>query len=136
MKSNMRLFSTVVVALVISLTSLSVQAQQINRANQEFPALVGINLTPQQETQIKLIRKDTRAQIESILSPEQKNQARASLEQGNSLKTAISSLNLSPEQRTRIEDVLRSTRQKVQAVLTLEQKQQIRQKKMMMRIRG
>jgi Spy/CpxP family protein refolding chaperone len=127
-KWNMRLLRTGVVIFAIASGSPSIQAQPQNQANQDFPALAGIDLTPQQKDQLGRIRKDSRAQVESILTPEQKSQLKASLQQGSDLKKLRSEINFSPEQESKLKEVQQSARKKVQALLTPEQKQKIRQK--------
>ncbi len=130
-KWNVRLLRTGIVVFAIATTPLSIQAQPQNQDFPDFPALASIDLTPQQKNQLGQIGKDSRAQIESILTPEQRSRLKASLPQGSDLKkTSLSGMNLSPEQERKLKEVQQSTREKVQAVLTLEQKRQIRQKKL------
>jgi periplasmic protein CpxP/Spy len=130
LKWNMQLLRTGIVVFAIATTPLSIQAQPQNQANQDFPALAGIDLTPQQKDQLGQIRKDSRAQIASILTPEQTSQLKASLQQGSDLKKSLSGMNLSPEQESKLKEVQRSTREKVQALLTPEQKRQIRRQRL------
>lgn len=133
-KWNMRLLRAGVFVFAVATTPLSIQAQPQNQANQDFPALAGIDLTSQQKNQLGQIGKDGRAQIESILTPEQKNRLKASSPQDSDMKknslSTLSGMNLSPEQESKIKEIQQSTREKVQAVLTPEQKQKIRQKRM------
>jgi Spy/CpxP family protein refolding chaperone len=128
MKWNIQLLRTGIIVFAVATTPLSVQAQP-QQANQDFPALENVDLTPQQKDQLDQIRKDSRAQIVSTLTPEQKSQLEASLQQGGDLKTALSGLNLSPEQDSKLKEVQQSNREKVKALLTPEQKQKIRQQR-------
>jgi periplasmic protein CpxP/Spy len=130
LKWNMRLLHTGVFVFAIATTPLSLQAQPPNQASQDFPALAGIDLTPQQRDQLGQIRQDSRTQIGSILTPEQKNQLQASPPKGNDFKSALSGLNLSPEQKNKLKEVEQSAREKVKALLTPEQKQKIRGQKL------
>lgn len=95
-------------------------------ANAPFPIMNGVELSQQQEAQLQQVRLQTRAQIEQILTPEQRNQFKASLERGEGIQKAIAAMNLSTEQKSQLQTVFRSAREQFGNTLTPEQKQQIR----------
>ncbi|NJP10618.1 MAG: hypothetical protein HC866_15030 [Leptolyngbyaceae cyanobacterium RU_5_1] len=91
----------------------------------DLPVLSGIELTQQQEDQLAQARRQVRSQLEAIVSPEQRNQFKAALEQRDGLRDAIAAMNLSPEQKAQIRQVLQSSRSQFSGILTAQQKQQL-----------
>ena len=55
-------------------------------------------------------REAMRKQIEAVLTPEQKQQLQAKLQQGTKMRDAMASLNLTPEQKTKIQDIMKAAR--------------------------
>jgi Spy/CpxP family protein refolding chaperone len=55
-------------------------------------------------------REAMRKQIEAVLTPEQKQQLQAKLQQGARMREAMASLNLTPEQKTKIQDIMKAAR--------------------------
>ncbi len=94
---------------------------------QLFPALNGIQLTSEQQTQLVNISQQTLPQIQKRLTPDQQIQFQTALSQGHSVRGAVQSLNLSVSQRVRILNQLRPLRSQIEAILTPEQQQQIQQ---------
>lgn len=101
-----------------------------------------LNLTDAQKTQMRQIREATRAQIENVLTQEQKDKLRAAMEQRRQQRgqqqaqqqgqrgqrgQVWSSLNLTADQQAQIKRIREESRQKMQAVLTPEQQQQMQQ---------
>ncbi|NJR63509.1 MAG: hypothetical protein HC769_34865 [Cyanobacteria bacterium CRU_2_1] len=84
-----------VAAIALSLTPLVVVAQAPDvlaqtPASESFPRVFEqLNLTPEQEAQLVEIRQNTRAQLESLLTEDQQQQFRTTLEQGGSFRQAI-----------------------------------------------
>lgn len=101
------------------------QAQPIAEQRQEL--IETLNLTEQQQNEIAAIRADTRSQIETVLTPEQKQALWDGVNQQQSLQDILASLNISPEQRSQIVAILQSSREQFRATLTDEQRQQLRQ---------
>ncbi|MCL6435936.1 MAG: hypothetical protein K6T90_17340 [Leptolyngbyaceae cyanobacterium HOT.MB2.61] len=89
--------------------------------------MAGVNLSPQQENQLSQIRNQARNQIQSILTPEQRNQFIAALQTGQSFRAAIAVMNLSPDQQTQLRTVFQSACKQMADVLTPQQKQQFMQ---------
>ena len=125
---------------VITLTSNPVHAEQPNSSEQiilpkqsalgtsteQFPEFVGIQLTPQQQEQIKNIRQELQAEFEAILSPpeltpEQQNQFNS----GQPIQMPFPAS--TPEQKEKLQQVIQDYWQKVEAVLTPAQQEQFRQ---------
>ncbi len=97
-------------------------------------ALEGLTLTPEQTAKIRQIRRESRAQIQSLLTPEQQEQFAGGRKQGSlspgqeaTERKGLRDLNLSPEQRAQIRQIQRSSREQIQALLTPEQQQQYQQ---------
>lgn len=97
-----------------------------------------LNLTPDQQTRMEQIRQNKRAQIDAILTAEQKVQLQRERENRGTpragerrgmLGRGFDSLNLTAEQRSRIEAVMRSSKEQMDAILTSEQRQQMQQHK-------
>ncbi|MEE3717361.1 Spy/CpxP family protein refolding chaperone [Tumidithrix elongata RA019] len=85
-----------------------------------------LGLTEQQKTQLDQIRKSTRAQIEGIVTPDQKQQVKTAIDNGEDFREAMDSV-LSSEQKTQIRAIMQASRKQMQAVLTPEQQQKMRQ---------
>jgi len=92
-----------------------------------MPTPEQLNLTPQQEAKLYQIRTQSVAQLERILSPEQRDQVTAALVEGKDLRSAIAAMNLTPDQKTQLRQVMQSARTQIDSTLTPDQKQQLRQ---------
>jgi hypothetical protein len=114
------------VVLVAPLTTMVALAQS-HTPIQLFPALSGIQLTQEQQTQLAELRNQTRTSVENILTAEQRNQFLAALEQGQDFRSAITSLNLSPEQKTQLRGVFQSAQAQLANTITPEQRRQFLQ---------
>jgi Spy/CpxP family protein refolding chaperone len=112
--------SLVLVASVVAI--LPVHADPL-----EMPMLSGIELSQEQEDQLAAARQQVRSQLEAITTPEQQQQFRAALEQGQGLRAAIAAMDLSSEQRTQVRQVFQASRSQFSEILTPEQRQQLRQ---------
>lgn len=86
-----------------------------------------LNLTQQQQDQLAQIRQQTRAQIEALLTPEQRQQYQALRENNQGRRGGLRSLNLTEEQRTQVRQIMESSKSQSQAVLTPEQQAQLEQ---------
>jgi hypothetical protein len=92
-----------------------------------FPALQGIELTTDQQTQVNQIINNTFFGAKSILSSEQQEQLKTMLSQGNTLRDSVRSLNLSRSQMRQLQSTAKSARSQVSQILTSEQRQQWQQ---------
>lgn len=126
-----RLFAGVAGVLVI-ISSFpafvaNAQAQPQQSLTQMFPALAGIQLTPEQVTQLEQLRGQTRTQVMNILTPEQQIQLQATMAQAKELRSAVSAMNLSQQQRSQLQGIFQSVRSQLNAILTPEQQRQLMQ---------
>ena len=150
----------------VPLASQIVQAQSnTGTPSQNAPRMKGmkgmrgmnaLNLTAEQKAQMQQIRQETKAQIEQVLTAEQRQQleaakaqwqaARAERQaaraqgqpkperqaqtgQARERKGPFANLNLSAEQKTRIQEIKQASRQRMEAVLTAEQRQKLNELK-------
>jgi Spy/CpxP family protein refolding chaperone len=104
----------------------------------------GLNLTDAQKAEMQTIKSNTRAQIEAILTPEQKATLQAAKEarqgqrqagQGQRGKKGWANLNLSEEQKTQMREIQEASKEQMLAVLTPEQRQQMQEMRQNMRSR-
>jgi LTXXQ motif family protein len=94
---------------------------------QLFPALVGIQLMPAQQVQLKQLSQQTLPQVQQLLSAEQLAQFNTALTKGQSVRLALTSLDLSIPQQFKLHRVLQSARSQLTHILTPEQQQQLMQ---------
>ncbi len=92
---------------------------------QLFPALEGIQLTPEQQAQLTALNSQTLTQIQSVLTSEQQSQFNVALSENNGMKDAISSINLSFAQRRQLRNQLQDTRSQLTQILTQEQQREL-----------
>lgn len=96
-----------------------------------------LNLTDTQKAQMQAIRSNTHAQIEAMLTPEQK----ATLTDGRGTRRGQGrqwgwpKLNLTEQQKTQMRQIRESSQQQMLAVLTPEQRQQMQEMRQNMRSR-
>ena len=70
---------------------------------------------------------ETRSELERILTPSQRNQFKATLEEGGGLGDAINSMNLSSDQMKQLRAVFQSSRAAAEGIITPDQRRQILQ---------
>lgn len=107
-------------------------------------------MNSEQKAKMKEIHTNTRAQIDAILTPEQKNKLKTAMEKrkaerqqrqgqhysGHEKKGDIfNSLNLTDKQKDQIKQIHDSERQKMQAILTPQQQEQMKKFRENMRSR-
>ena len=78
-----------------------------------------LDLTEAQTSQIEAIRTETRSQVETVLTPEQ----RTTLENTESERGGLRGLDLTDEQRSQIRTLEEGSREQMNAILTDEQRQ-------------
>lgn len=101
----------------------------------EFTKMVGINLTPQQQEQIKKIRQEMQLEFEAILPrPELTPAQQEQLSSGQPSRIAFPSH--TPEQKEKLQQVMQTYLQKVEVVLTPEQREQFHQNQNFVRTLG
>lgn len=130
------------IALTLTATPLAVKAQTqsssplvVAQAKEKGP-WQSLGLTDAQKNQIQQIRRNTRTQIEGVLTQEQKDKLRAAYEARQAQRQAgqrprmgknFAELNLTEAQKTRIRQISESSKRQIEAVLTPEQQEKIRQ---------
>ena len=157
-------------ALTLIATPFAVQAQtgspspQPGKEWQKEGQFKKLNLTPEQKAKIKEIGRNTRAQIEAVLTPEQKTKLQAAMAERKAQRQQrqaqrqqgegqgqegqeqhregrgkrgdiFASLNLTQAQKDQIKQIRESSKQQMQAVLTPEQQAQMKQMRENMRSR-
>ncbi len=113
---------------------LIAQAQQRQQHQGKWAKL---NLTDAQKEQMRQLRKETRDQIQSVLTQEQKDkiQAMRASRQGQNnqgqnrqeIRKGMASLNLTDEQKAKIKAIRQAQKARMEAILTEQQKQQLEQ---------
>lgn len=123
------------IALSAAISPIAVNAQtaapqpsNCAGATKGMGKMAGINLSAEQRAQMEQIRTETRAQIEGVLTPEQRQQWQAATQNGQRRRGAMAALNLSQAQQTQIRQIMESSRDRATAVLTPEQRQQVEQR--------
>ncbi|WP_026733662.1 Spy/CpxP family protein refolding chaperone [Fischerella sp. PCC 9605] len=86
-----------------------------------------LGLTDAQKNQMEEIRRNTRAEIDRILTPEQRQQLETARQNRQGKRQVWRNLNLTEEQRTQMQQIMQSKRSQMEAVLTPEQKQQLQE---------
>jgi Spy/CpxP family protein refolding chaperone len=76
---------------------------------------------------MKQIKDVTKAQIEAVLTPEQRVQWQTAKQNGQKMRQVFASLNLTDAQKTRIEEIKNQSKEQMKAILTPEQRQQLEQ---------
>jgi periplasmic protein CpxP/Spy len=119
------------IALTLTAVPFSVKAEttsgmplQLAQSQQTKPRQ-GIQLTPQQQTQIEEIRGNVRKQIEEVLTKEQRTQIKTAMEAGKPPREAFGALKFSPQQQTQLQQIMVSSQQQMEAVLTSDQKAEL-----------
>lgn len=119
------------IALTVAAAPLAVKAE-LNQPNQaapkqaqKRPQVAEVKLTKQQQDQLAQIRRDTRTQIEKILTPQQLQQFKTAMQSPQGRQAAISAMNLSENQKTQLKTIVQSAQSRAEAILTPQQRQQI-----------
>jgi periplasmic protein CpxP/Spy len=117
-----------ILALSLTLTPHIAQADSSAVSPSSMTAVIDqLELTPDQETQLAALRRDTRSQIQAIVQPNQRQQFKTTWQQGSSFRESVSAMNLTPDQRQQVRSLLQSTRQQAKAILTESQRQELKQ---------
>lgn len=153
---KLKSLSLIAGAIVLTLTAAPFVAQAQNTSPSSLPGVETrnkergpwekLNLSEQQKNQIAEIRRNTRTQIEGILTPEQLAQFKAKKQgfeqrrqqrlsqgerpqgqrpQGKRPGGPFADLNLNADQQAKIKQIMESSKQQIEQVLTAEQREQI-----------
>ena len=85
-----------------------------------------LNLTDTQKQQLKTIRANTRQQMQSILTDEQRAKLESAGQSGDR-KEVMKSLNLTDAQKQQMRDIRKKSREQTLAILTPEQRSKFEQ---------
>ena len=115
------------IALTITAAPVAVKAQsnQPPGQAQNGSQIAGVNLTQQQQNQLAQIRRDTRVQIDAILTPKQRDQFKVAMQSPQGRRAAFTAMNLSDEQKSHMQAIIQSAQSRAEAILTPQQRQQI-----------
>lgn len=75
------------------------------------------SVTPQQQSQLQQIQRNTLQEVTTILTPEQQERFQASLASGQGMRPALTNLNLSSEQQNQIQQVMQASKAQKQQLL-------------------
>lgn len=127
---NLRnLFSSSAIALSLAIAPLL--ATPLALTVTAAPALAqrnvveDLNLTPEQKSRLQDIQRNTRVQLQSLLTPEQKQAFMAQINSGATVRQAVRSLDLTDAQKNQLQSVLDNSFQQAMNVLTPEQVDQL-----------
>ncbi|MEM6754583.1 MAG: hypothetical protein AAF630_16625 [Cyanobacteria bacterium P01_C01_bin.38] len=74
------------------------------------------NLTQAQRTQIEQVKNNARSQVEAVLTPQQQDEWKSAVEDGQKMRSAVASLNLSQEQQTQINEIMTVSKEQKRAI--------------------
>jgi hypothetical protein len=107
-------------------SSLPVRFDSYEEATQIFPALVGVDLSPEQQAQLLEVTKKTLIQVNSALTPEQQNQFWAGLKTGRGLRATLLTMQIPPSQRLQLLPIVQSANSEIGSIFTPEQQAQVK----------
>jgi periplasmic protein CpxP/Spy len=87
-----------------------------------------LNLTAEQKTKLEQLRATTRTQMDTVFTPEQRQQAKLRQERRREMGDKWKNLNLTAEQKAKLKEIRQSSKVQFEAILTPEQQQQAKQK--------
>lgn len=101
----------------------------VTRKQHQGNAFKELNLTDTQKQQLKTIRQNTRQQIQSVLTEEQRTKLESAGQSGQSSdrKAVMKSLNLTDTQKQQMRDIRKKSQEQVLAILTPEQRSKFEQ---------
>ncbi len=67
-------------------------------------------VTPQQQSQLQQIQRNTLEEVAATLTPEQLNQFQASLASGEAMRPALANLNLTTEQQNQVQQIMQASK--------------------------
>ena len=113
--------------LVVKAAPTALPEQQVNRQVKGKPDMAALELTAEQKAQMAEVRRQTRSQIAAILTPEQREQFSAAMQERQQRRAAWAELNLSADQKSQLREIGKSAKSQMEAILTPEQRQQLQQ---------
>lgn len=86
-----------------------------------------LNLTDAQVSQIEAMREDAKAQMQNILTADQRATVEAAIANGENPRRAMRSLDLTEDQRAEMRELKESKRAQIESILTPDQLEQFQQ---------
>ncbi len=102
--------------------------QHFGRPGGHMARLNQLNLTADQKSKLDQLRSTTQTQLDAVLTPAQRQQAKFRQEQWREMGDKWQSLNLTADQQAKLKEIRRSSKAQFEAILTPEQQQQAKQK--------
>ncbi|MEA5569842.1 P pilus assembly/Cpx signaling pathway, periplasmic inhibitor/zinc-resistance associated protein [Calothrix sp. UHCC 0171] len=105
------------------------QAQPVKKNKKAYSEKFAqeLGLTDSQKSQLAQIRQNTKAEIDKVLTPEQRQQRQAAYQNREGRRNGKAKLNLSDAQKAQIKQIMQSSKAQMDSVLTPEQKQKLEQ---------
>jgi hypothetical protein len=126
----MKLIRSLLVAsmMTIAIATVPVMAQtEPMPITRVFPALQGIELNADQRSKIAQLADYTLSGVSGILTPEQQEQLKTSMQQGKTMRDVLLTLNLSLGQKQQLKGELKSAQTEMSQILTPEQEEKFQQ---------
>jgi periplasmic protein CpxP/Spy len=137
MKSRLSILAGIValslaaIPFAVNANTLTSQSQVVAQAVEGKPNrgkfAQELGLTDTQKADLSEIRKNTRAEILKVLTPEQRTQWEAAKQNRQARRGGFKALNLSEDQKAQIKKIRQDSKADMEAVFTPEQKQKIEQ---------
>jgi periplasmic protein CpxP/Spy len=124
-----------ILALVLTIPTLAVTAQAkphhqagLGRiADAGMGRMNNLNLTPEQKTKMQQVRQSAQAQIEQVLTPQQRQKFQELASQRQAGRQSGGGLDLTADQKAKIQAIRQADRNQFQAILTPAQQAQLQQ---------
>ncbi|WP_017316334.1 Spy/CpxP family protein refolding chaperone [Mastigocladopsis repens] len=128
------------IALSLTATSFVVKAEAnsplvIAQSQQKGGALQRLGLTDEQKAKIKEIRSNARAEMDKILTEQQREQLKTAMQNRQGKGDRFASLNLTDQQKNQMRQLMQSQKTQIEAILTPQQKEQLQKYREEMRAR-
>ena len=122
-----RILQLGLVGLVATVAVLTAPFTVTSAIAQSFSILEELELTEDQKTQLQANFEERRAEINEILTDEQREQFQETYQESQDFRTAASAVDdLTEDQKESLQDVFQTTRQNLSEVLTDEQLSDLR----------
>jgi Spy/CpxP family protein refolding chaperone len=89
--------------------------------------LEGLNLTPEQKTKVQQLQTATKAKMDAVFTPEQRQKLAEIKTQRQANKPNKAAWNLTPDQKAKLKAIRQVNMEQMKAILTPEQQAQLRQ---------
>ncbi|CAN1212996.1 hypothetical protein TUMEXPCC7403_22525 [Tumidithrix helvetica PCC 7403] len=123
---SLTLGAVAIPSIVAAQSSSIPSSQTTTQKHHRGDAWKQLNLTDAQKQQLKTLHENTKQQMQSVLTDDQRAKLAAAIQSGDR-KGAWKSLNLTTEQKQKIRDIRKSSKEQSLAILTPEQKAQLAQ---------